>query len=441
MVANALTPCFNYCCTPDRYQHSKSTLHISTPTRVGLGAILTHLDSYDRAVNEINRKRRDFYKAVESPATALRPSEQKDIEMAQLSTKLDTTTMGREAKALTENLRRRIVGQDEAVQQIASCYQMFVNSLRPPNRPVGTFLFLGPTGSGKTRVVEATAESLLGSAHGVIKIDCAEFQHSHEIAKLIGSPPGYLGHRETHPALAQEVINRYQTDNVKMSLILFDEIEKASDSLWNLLLGILDKATLTLGDNRKVDFSSAMIFMTSNLGAAEMSAVMRPKFGFAMVPSPIDNELDRSVCSSAKEAARQKFTPEFMNRLDRIVVFKTLGEAELRRILHLELKFVEERISRAMGQAGPVLIITDAARDCLLSEGTDQRYGARHLKRALERLLLEPLSNLLATSQIRSGDAVVVDHNDERNGLVFFKQSRSISDLTVATYAAASRAA
>ena len=361
--------------------------------------------------------------------------------MAQLSTKLDTTTVGREAKALTENLRRRIVGQDEAVQQITSCYQMFVSGLRPPNRPVGTFLFLGPTGSGKTRVVEATAESLLGSAHCVIKIDCAEFQHSHEIAKLIGSPPGYLGHRETHPALAQEVINRYQTDNVKMSLILFDEIEKASDSLWNLLLGILDKATLTLGDNRKVDFSSAMILMTSNLGAAEIGAMMRPKFGFGMLPSPIDNELDQSVCRSAKEAARQKFTPEFMNRLDRIVVFKTLGEAELRRILHLELQFVEERISRAMGQAAPVLIITDAAKDCLLSEGTDQRYGARHLKRALERLLLEPLSNLLATRQKQSGDAVVVDRNEERNGLVFFKQSRSISDLTVAAYAGASRAA
>jgi ATP-dependent Clp protease ATP-binding subunit ClpB len=389
----------------------------------------------------INRKKQDFYKAAESRTTALRPSEQKDIEMAQLSTKLDTTTMGREAKALMENLRRRIVGQDEAVQQIASCYQMFVSGLRPPNRPVGTFLFLGPTGSGKTRVVEATAESLLGSAHGITKIDCAEFQHSHEIAKLIGSPPGYLGHRETHPALAQEVINRYQTDNVKMSLILFDEIEKASDSLWNLLLGILDKATLTLGDNRKVDFSSAMIFMTSNLGAAEMSAMMRPKFGFGMLPSAIDNELDQNVCRSAKEAARQKFTPEFMNRLDRVVVFKTLGEAELRRILHLELQFVEERISRAMSQAAPILIITDAAKDCLLSEGTDQRYGARHLKRAMERLLLEPLSNLLATRQIRSGDAVVVDRNDERNGLVFFKQSRSISDLTVAAYAGASRAA
>jgi ATP-dependent Clp protease ATP-binding subunit ClpA len=361
--------------------------------------------------------------------------------MVQLSTKLDATKMGREAEALRENLRRRIVGQDEAVQQIANCYQTFVSGLWPSSRPAGTFLFLGPTGSGKTRVVEATAESLVGSAQAVTKIDCAEFQHSHEIAKLIGSPPGYLGHRETHPALAQEVINRYQTDNIKVSFILFDEIEKASDSLWDLLLGILDKATLTLGDNRKVDFSSAMIFMTSNLGAAEMRAMMRPKFGFRMLASQIDNELDERVSRSAKEAARQKFTPEFMNRLDRIVVFKTLGEAELRRILQLELQFVEERIARALGQAMPVFTVTDAAKDCLLSEGTDERYGARHLKRALERLLLEPLSNLFATKQIRSGDAVVIDCNDERNGLVFFKQSRIVSDLAIAAHAGAPLAA
>ncbi len=144
--------------------------------------------------------------------------------------------------------------------------------MNPPGRPIGNFLFLGPTGSGKTRIVEATAEALLKNPRAVIKIDCAEFQHSHEIAKLIGSPPGYLGHRETHPLLSQEVLNQYHTDTIKLSFVLFDEIEKASDALWNLLLGILDKATLTLGDNRKVDFSRAMIFMTSNLGASEMSS-------------------------------------------------------------------------------------------------------------------------------------------------------------------------
>src|SRR5437867_5731216 len=196
-------------------------------------------------------------------------------------TLLDPTKTGRQAEDLEDQLRNLVVGQDEAIHQIVRVYQTHVAGLSPAGRPSGNFLFLGPTGSGKTRVVEATAECLLKNPRAIIKIDCAEFQHSHEIAKLIGSPPGYLGHRETHPLLSQEALNQHHTDKIKLSFVLFDEIEKASDALWNLLLGILDKATLTLGDNRKVDFSRAMIFMTSNLGASEMSALMSPRLGFA----------------------------------------------------------------------------------------------------------------------------------------------------------------
>src|SRR5947199_1374508 len=194
---------------------------------------------------------------------------------------LDPTRSGREAEQLETSLRSKIIGQDQAIRQIVSVYQTFLAGMNSPGRPVGNFLFLGPTGTGKTRMVEATAESLVGDARAVIKIDCAEFQHSHEIAKLIGSPPGYLGHRETHPLLSQEVLNQFHTEKMKISFVLFDEIEKASDALWNLLLGILDKATLTLGDNRRVDFARAMIFMTSNLGAGEMSSILRPNLGFA----------------------------------------------------------------------------------------------------------------------------------------------------------------
>src|SRR5450432_4047167 len=201
--------------------------------------------------------------------------------MKRLNTALDPSKTGREAMSLESNLRRMIIGQDEAIEQIVNIYQMNLTGMNAPGRPIGNFLFLGPTGSGKTRLVEATAESLLKNPRAVIKIDCAEFQHSHEIAKLIGSPPGYLGHRETHPLLSQEVLNQHHTDKVKVSFVLFDEIEKASDALWNLLLGILDKATLTLGDNRKVDFSRCMIFMTSNVGAAEMNSIMRPNLGFS----------------------------------------------------------------------------------------------------------------------------------------------------------------
>src|ERR671919_2306977 len=203
--------------------------------------------------------------------------------MAQLNMALDPTRTGREAEVLENNLRRNVVGQDEAIQQIVNIYQMHLTGMSAPGRPIGNFLFLGPTGTGKTRIVEATAEALVKNPRAVIKIDCAEFQNSHEIAKLIGSPPGYLGHRETHPLLSQEVLNQYHTDTMKISFVLFDEIEKASDALWNLLLGILDKATLTLGDNRKVDFSRALIFMTSNLGAAEMGSMLSPKLGFNCV--------------------------------------------------------------------------------------------------------------------------------------------------------------
>src|SRR5579871_3022844 len=200
--------------------------------------------------------------------------------MGRLNKLLDPTQTGLEAEKLESDLRKRIVGQNEAIDQIINIYQTHLAGMSCPGRPIGNFLFMGPTGSGKTRVVEATAEVLLNNPGALIKVDCGEFQHGHEIAKLIGSPPGYLGHRETHPMLAQEALNQYHTDKVKLSLILFDEIEKASDSLWNLLLGVLDKATLTLGDNRKVDFSRAMIFMTSNLGAAEMSSLVAPQLGF-----------------------------------------------------------------------------------------------------------------------------------------------------------------
>src|SRR5579864_8102316 len=267
--------------------------------------------------------------------------------MTRLNQQLDPLQTGSEAEKLEADLRKRIIGQDEGVKQIVNIYQTFLSGMSTPGRPIGNLLFLGPTGSGKTRLVEATAESLVGDSRAVIKIDCAEFQHSHEIAKLIGSPPGYLGHRETHPLLSQEALNQYHSDRMKLSFVLFDEIEKASDALWNLLLGILDKATLTLGDNRRVDFSPALIFMTSNLGAAEMGALLRPGLGFAAgeagrqaAAGMVDETLTGKIGRAGVEAARRKFSPEFMNRIDKTVVFKPLGTGELRKILSIELNMV-----------------------------------------------------------------------------------------------------
>jgi ATP-dependent Clp protease ATP-binding subunit ClpA len=353
--------------------------------------------------------------------------------MLRVNVPLDPTKTGREAEVLESNLRKLIIGQDEAIEQIVNIYQMHLTGMSAPGRPIGNFLFLGPTGSGKTRIVEATAESLLKNARAVIKIDCAEFQHSHEIAKLIGSPPGYLGHRETHPLLSQEVLNQHHTDTVKLSFVLFDEIEKASDALWNLLLGILDKATLTLGDNRKVDFSRAMIFMTSNLGAAEMSSIMSPKLGFNACETSrqaqngtLDEKMNGKITRSGIEAARRKFTPEFINRLDKIVTFKPLGADELRRILDIELNMVQQRIFNTSPERSFVFKATDPAKDFLLREGTDMKYGARHLKRAIERLLVQPMSNLIATDQVRGGDWIKVDYDDSRSQITFVKEAEGL---------------
>jgi ATP-dependent Clp protease ATP-binding subunit ClpB len=351
---------------------------------------------------------------------------------------LDVRQTGEEAEKLGADLHKRIVGQDHAIQQIVNIYQTYLAGMSSPSRPVGSFLFLGPTGTGKTRLVEAMAESLVSDARAIIKIDCAEFQHSHEIAKLVGSPPGYLGHRETHPLLSQEVLTQYHTEKVKLSFVLLDEVEKASDALWNLLLGVLDKATLTLGDTRRVDFSQTMIFMTSNLGAAEMSTILRPSLGFTAGDAERERQagrLDESttdkISRAGVEAARKRFTPEFMNRLDKVLVFRPLGDIELRKILTLELNMLQQRIFSSSTPTPFFFALTIAAKDFLLKEGTDLKYGARHLRRAIEREVVNPLSNLIASGQVRGGDLVSVDFDAATNALAFFKEAENVPEHAV----------
>src|SRR5712671_4606530 len=325
-----------------------------------------------------------------------------------LATVLDPSRRSNDARDFEAALRRRIVGQDQAVEKVAEIYQMFLAGLNAPSRPVGNLLLLGPTGSGKTRTVEAAAEILFGDSRAVIKVDCAEFQHSHEIAKLIGSPPGYLGHRETHPLITQEALAASHRDHMKLSFLLFDEIEKASDSLWQLLLGMLDKATLTLGDNRKVDLSQTVIFLTSNLGGSQIADLMHGGMGFIQPKDKETTGLHEKVQRTAVEAARRKFSPEFMNRLDKVVVFHPLKRAELDEVLDIELRQVQKRVLDSTTH--PFLFrITSEGREFLLEEGTDQRYGARHLKRAIERHVVYPIARLLATGQLHQGDVLLID--------------------------------
>jgi ATP-dependent Clp protease ATP-binding subunit ClpB len=332
----------------------------------------------------------------------------------------DATATGTKARDLETKLHRLVIGQEEAVHEIVRTYQTCLAGHSPEARPMGSFLFLGPTGTGKTRVVETAAEPLLGNPRAVIKIDCGEFQHSYEIAKLIRSPPGSLCHRETRALLSQEALRQYHTENMKLTFVLFDEIE---DAFWNFLLGILHEATLTLGDNRRVDFSKALIFMTSNIGTAEMSSLVSPKLGFRTAP-PCNSSralaLTTKLARTDVEAARRRFTPEFLNRLDRIVVFKALGNEELGRIMDMMLELGQQRVQTAMAGRPFLINVTGSAGKFLLTEGIDLRYGVR---RAIELLLVQPLSNLMATVQIQRHDRIRITHSDESPSLTFLRET------------------
>ena len=279
---------------------------------------------------------------------------------------------------------------------------MFTAGLKPPSRPVGNLLFLGPTGTGKTRVVEATSEVLFGTSKAVIIVNCGEFQHSHEIAKLIGSPPGYLGHRETPPLLTQARLNNLHKMGMPLSVVLFDEIEKASDSLWQLLLGVLDKATLTLGTNEVVNFGDALFIMTSNLGAKQMT---EKRFGFTQADAEqiVD---DSKLNAIARNAAKKHFTAEFMNRLDHVVTFKTLTRPQIAEVMRIELGTIQ---SMFYEKAKFLYQLTDQAKEKILEEGYSTEYGARDLKRVIERRVRLPLAGLVSSGQISPGQAVVVD--------------------------------
>ena len=350
---------------------------------------------------------------------------------------LDPTLRSVESQEFQAALKSKVVGQEEGVRALVDLYQVYCAGMSSMGRPVGNLLFLGPTGSRKTRIVEAAAEILFGDPRAVIKVDCAEFQHSHEIAKLIGSPPGYLGHRETHPLITQEALAQYHKEDLKLSFLLFDEIEKASDALWQLLLGILDKATLTLGDNRRVDLSQTMIFLTSNLGGGEITELMTGGMGFVQPKDKTEDKLDLKVERTAQEAAKKKFSPEFMNRLDKVVVFHPLRHEQLEQILEIELGMVQQRVLDT-GRGQFLFRVTSSARKFLLQEGTDIKYGARHLKRAIEKFVVYPLANLLATEQIRFGDMLVVDWDGKSAHLSFQKEGEG---AVVPTPAKAARGA
>jgi ATP-dependent Clp protease ATP-binding subunit ClpA len=310
-----------------------------------------------------------------------------------------------------------VIGQPQAMEAIVPYIQMYEAGLAPEGRPVGVFLMLGPTGTGKTRTVEALAEVLHGSAKSLLRIDCGEYQMDHEVAKLIGAPPGYLGHRETHPVLTQSKLAGITSEKSSISIVLFDEIEKAAPSMSRLLLGILDKASLRLGDNNVVNFERSLIFLTSNLGATSMMRSLEPGFGFAAKQESADTKALRRLDQIALQAARRQFAPEFMNRIDVTVTYQPLSEETLSAILDQQLTELQNHIERRLGPRSFRIVVTKDGRKFLLEKGSSLEYGARELKRSLQRYLTHPLAALVADGQATPGCCVRADINSGRQEL------------------------
>src|SRR5271157_4773371 len=310
---------------------------------------------------------------------------------------------------LTAVLSQKVVGQPAATRVIVPYIQMYQAGLAPEGRPVGVFLLLGPTGTGKTKTVEALAEVLHGSEKNVLKVDCGEFQMEHEVAKLIGAPPGYLGHRETQPMLTQQKLNAITSEKCSLSLVLFDEIEKAAPSMTRLLLGVLDKGILRLGDNSTVNFEKSLVFLTSNLGAREMMREINPDFGFQSVKGVDRSDLASKLQAIALVAVRKRFSPEFVNRIDCIITYQPLSAESLSAILDKQISDLQNHVNTRLGNRSFSLEVPLDSREFLLKKGTSQEYGARELNRTIHRHLTQPLATLVATNQVSPGSRVVVD--------------------------------
>lgn len=323
-----------------------------------------------------------------------------------------------EPEGLAAKLRNLLIGQSDAIDTIVPYIQMHQAGLAPEGRPIGVMLLLGPTGTGKTRTAEAVAEILHGSSKSLLRVDCGEFQMEHEVAKLVGAPPGYLGHRETQPMLTQAKVNGVASETNDISLILFDEIEKAAPSMTRLLLGILDKATLRLGDNTTVNFERTLIFLTSNLGTKSIQRVNKPDFGFeALVPPPSTGDR-RKLQNIGMAAVRRRFSPEFVNRIDSVITYKPLGREACEVILDQIFATFANLIRNRLGLRGFRLQCTPSGRDLLLKNGVSVEFGARELKRTVQRNFIQPVSALVAQGHVPSGSTVILDANADEFSLL-----------------------
>ncbi len=303
---------------------------------------------------------------------------------------------------IKDELGKRLIEQENAIEIIVPYLITYAAELHTVTRPVGAFFLLGPTGTGKTRTVEALAEVLHGDATKLIRVDCGQFSQSHEVAKLTGSPPGYLGHRETPPFFGISKFQNARTPDCELTIVLFDEIEKGHQNLFQSLLSMLDKGELSLGDNSVADFKKSLIFFTSNLGAKDMADAINTKFGFlAGMGGLTDEKLSAKLESIGSNAAKKKFAPEFFNRLDEVITYKPLSTNAIRKILKLQLDKVRDRLLEKTKPKHMFLVVTDEVEDFLIKKGFSEIYGARELNRTVQRELVQPLAELVVDADLR----------------------------------------
>jgi CheY-like chemotaxis protein/energy-coupling factor transporter ATP-binding protein EcfA2 len=317
---------------------------------------------------------------------------------------------------LLQLLSSKVVGQTQALENIVPSIQVYLSGLAPADRPAGVFLLLGPTGTGKTRTVEALAEVLHGNAKKILKIDCGEFQSDHEVAKLIGAPPGYVGHADSEPILSLHALAEVTTPECGLALVLFDEIEKAAPPLSQLLLGLLDKATLRLGDGTQVNFEESLIFFTSNLGAREMMGEIAPGIGFGAPPKKA-NDLAKHLERIGTRAVEKHFSPEFVNRLDAVMTYRPLDPGARVAILDQHIVGLQQHVHNRLGDRSFDIEVTPAARYFMLDKGTSVEYGARELRRVIHRHLTQPLATLVANRDVDPGAIVTVDLGEDGEAL------------------------
>jgi ATP-dependent Clp protease ATP-binding subunit ClpB len=311
---------------------------------------------------------------------------------------------------MEERLHQRVVGQDEAISAVANAIRRARAGLQDPNRPLGSFIFLGPTGVGKTELARALAEFLFDDEHAMIRIDMSEYQEKHTVSRLIGAPPGYVGYEESGQ-LTEAVRRR------PYSVVLFDEIEKAHPEVLNVMLQLLDDGRLTDGKGRTVDFKNTVVIMTSNVGSHFIAEAV---LASSASQSRGDAALDEGTKRQVLDALRAAFRPEFLNRVDEIIVFHALSKAQMRTIIDIQLKALMKRLA----DRKITVELTERAKDQLSAVGYDPTYGARPLKRTIQREILDPLAMRVLEGEFREGDNIKVDA--ERGALVFTKGEKPV---------------